>query len=212
VNLLVVALFLLAGPVAAQGNGSRLGITAGVAMSKLSGEGLADIESVKQRLGLHLGAFAELGLSRMMAIQPEVAYVMRGTKLTDDGNEVSFKLNWLEAAALLKVAFPGSGSGASRPFLYAGPAMAFQMGCTAEGQGGGTDISADCEEFGAEIRKSDLAAIVGGGVDFGRLSIGARYTLGLSDLNDAADGTAADAAKSRSLSILLGYALRLNGR
>jgi hypothetical protein len=70
----------------------------------------------------------------------------------------------------------------------------------------------DCEEFEAVLKGTDFGLVFGGGLDLGRLSLGARYTLGLTNLNDGPSVSSDEEFKSRSLSFLVGYALRLNGR
>jgi hypothetical protein len=212
VPVLALALTCLATAATAQGAGTRFGIFGGAAMSKLSGPALDDIENVKSRLGLHAGIFLELGLSRNVAIQPEVAYAMRGVKLMEGTTDITFQADWVEVPLLLKLAFPSNSGSNVRPHLYAGPAVAFKMGCTAKGEEGNVSVSVDCEEFEAVLKGTDFGLVVGGGLDLGRLMLGARYTIGMTNLNDGENLSSDEEFKSRSISFLVGYALRLNGR
>lgn len=211
-GLAALALMIGAAGLDAQRPASRIGLLGGVNFATLSGE---DVEDLTTKTAFFGGAFFELALSPNFAIVPEVLYTMKGAKDdSEPGVEAKVNVDMIEVPVLVKVMFPAENGGAwaLRPHLYAGPAIAFKTSCKYSGTEGSVSVDIACEEFeqefGFKVKDIDFSAVFGAGLDFGDLTIGARYDLGLVKLSELSDGTMED-VKSRVFSIYAGYGFRL---
>lgn len=211
---LAVALALAAASAAmAQKPEHRFGFMGGLNLARLSGAGVEEFD-VKNRVGFLAGAFAEIGVVRNFAIEPEIYYTMKGAKATDAGEDLEFKADWLEIPLLAKVLIPieSASKVKVRPHFYAGPAVAFRTSCKVKGESGGVSVEVECDEFDTSVKKTDFSIVFGGGVDIGPVLVGVRYDLGLTDLNDDPEATSEDTIRSRALSFLVGVSFPLGRR
>ena len=131
------------------------------------------------------GGFAELSLSPAFAIQPEVYYVTRGTKYSEQGLIFRFDVNYLEIPILFKYTIHKPEN--IKPFLYVGPDIAFRMSTSAnETQG---DASFDFEP--KNIRAIDAGLVFGAGMGLTlknrELIFEIRYTLGITKVQSDVD-------------------------
>jgi hypothetical protein len=120
---------------------------------------------------------------------------------------------------LLKVDFGTTGP--VRPYFEVGPALALRLACEFEGDFGAGSASADCDDLDAleleedPVKKTDVSAIIGAGLGFGRWGLGVRYDHGLTDLNAAGDvvpGTSLDNGAIKSRTITLYGSVQVGGR
>jgi hypothetical protein len=94
-----------------------------------------------------------------------------------------------------------------KPFVFAGPEVEFKVSCTAEGAILAVTGSEDCDKTNGEIKlKSTDFGVTGGvGVQFmagsQAVRIDARYTHGLTDINDSADNRS---IKNRAFAATIG--------
>lgn len=178
---------------------------------------------VKRRMGFQLGAYLTRSLSGNVSFQPEIHYIQKGAKiavsLTDiegvgsTDAEASVKLAYLEVPLLLRLDMNQGKS--VRPFLVAGPAVAFRISCNIGFEFSGASLNTDCADSGnggLEIesedpfKKFDAGVMVGGGVagTMGSLpvSLQIRYSRELINIaNDASDGRS---PKNTGISLLFG--------
>ncbi len=212
---LSVSLALLAGTAAAQGD-HRLGLMAGVNFGTVGGKGTETVDDVKYRTGFLAGGFGELSLHRNVSLQAEVYYSQKGAKVVDAGTDAIFKIGYVEIPVFFKAVFPMENSGKVkvRPHLYAGPAVGFRLSCKIKGEDNNVTVEVNCDEdpFDVQLKKTDFSVIFGGGVDIGPFFVGARYDLGLTDLNDDPLATSDDALKTRTISVLAGVSFPLRRR
>jgi hypothetical protein len=179
-----------------------MGVTLGLNSSTLSGDNEGD---VSRRTGVIGGIFVVIPATPMFSVQPELLFTMKGAKSSEEGITGTLKLNYLEIPVLGRLDM--SASGGVKPFVYAGPAISFNLSCTAEVSGSGVNISGDCEdeETGESVKKVDYSGVIGGGLAFdvsGRaFTIGARYTHGFASLAENGD------IKNRTLSLLVSLEL-----
>jgi hypothetical protein len=175
--------------VPSQAQGLQWGFKGGVNMANISVEDGEELED--SRTGLALGGFVAIPFSPMFALQWEALYSMKGDADEEDGLEVEANLDYIEVPVLLKATFLPEGS--ARPFIYAGPAVAFNMNAEAELSGEddtGEELSLEVD-LDDQINSIDFGLAVGGGVEFpimgGANAIGleVRYTHGLMDINEA---------------------------
>lgn len=185
---------------------THFGVVAGAAFAKVGGPDVAD-EDVKSRVGIAAGGFATLGISRNVAIQPELLYSQKGAKSTEGEVTSRVRLSYVEVPVLLKLRFPGSGGGTVVPHVYAGPYFGVRVGCSVSASNGTATISSGCGDQAADIhiKSSDFGATFGGGVDVGRAIIDVRYDLGLSKIGSE---TTNNDVKNRVLYLLVGWTFR----
>jgi hypothetical protein len=179
----------------------RFGITAGLNFANMS-----EIDDSDMRTGFVIGGHLVMPLGPTFAFQPEVLYSQKGAKGTtvdeESGEEVDIELkhDYLEIPLLLRMTVPTSGG--VRPYLLLGPSIGLSMSCEIEGEANGVSVGIDCDEL-VEPSSVDVGAALGGGIEFpvgtGAMSLGVRYTLGLSEVFEE------DESKNRVLAILAGF-------
>jgi hypothetical protein len=144
--------------------GVKLGIKGGANIANVNGDFTETIADWKSSVGFCAGIFIELNFGRILTIQPEVLYTMKGA----DAGTGKLKFDYIEIPILLKIRIP---TGSVHPFIFAGPAFGFNLKAVLDG----IEIS--------DMPKADYGAVLGGGLQLGRsLHIDARYTMGLQKL------------------------------
>lgn len=185
----VLALCLVGAPLSAQAPSPQLGVHGGVSFATVSGSDLPNTKSLTTFL---FGAHAEIPVSDAVSIQPELNYAGRGVEVTGiEGGKI--KVSYFQVPVLLRVNI-NTESGKVRPHLYAGPALGFKGSCNVTVTG--SSSSEPCDDV-VDLKGSDFSGVFGGGLDIGRVTIGARYDLGLTNITDNED----DNSKNRALSI-----------
>lgn len=174
----------------------------------------------KRRIGFQIGAYLTHPLSAKVSLQPELHYIQKGTKaqatVTDiEGvgplrGEVALRFAHLEVPLLLRVDMDGQ---TLRPFLVAGPSVAYRVSCTIQVSFEGLSLGTACGEDDGDpettddpFKKYDVGGIVGLGVAgtaAGRsVSAQVRYSRGLVSIaRESLDGVS---PKNTGISILFG--------
>ena len=199
VAVLMIAVVAMSVPANAA---TKFGVKAGLNMAKLSGDGWDQIEGEmemavdsKMRLGFGFGVVMQMPLGEGgLMLQPEAWYVMKGGKMgfpeaEAEGYDVEaeIKMDYIEVPILVKYAIPTQGKIA--PCLFAGPAVAMNIGAKFETTGADAE-DADLGDGDIYNKKDiDFGIVFGGGVDFAlgernKLMIDVRYTLGMAELYD----------------------------
>jgi hypothetical protein len=156
----------------AQG-GFHAGIKGGANVFKVEGKSFEE----EFRHGYNLGAFAEINFNKKWGIQPEVMWNQANTRTSNDFNEIyphglsdvkDVKLNYLSIPILLTY----------RPIkplsLQLGPQFGVLM-----------DQDKNLLENGqAAFKRGDFAMVGGAQLNIAAFKIGARYQVGLSNIND----------------------------
>ena len=128
--------------------------------------------------------------SPQFGIQPELMYIMKGTKA--DIGDAKLKFDYIEMPILLKFAIPTEGN--IKPNLFAGPAIGFLL-----------SAKADDEDVKDYLKSINMCVAFGGGVGIQMESMmvtfDARYTLGVTNINDEGEGD----LKTRDLTFMLGF-------
>jgi len=185
--LVAAFLFLLVSPSILKAD-VQFGLRVGGNSAKLTGNDLEDIEAtLKSKIGFVGGIFLAFNLGKMVTIEPEILYTMKGGAVEDTTGEYSEKIygDYLEIPLLIKVKLP---LGSIKPVIFAGPAVGFKLKEKYELNG---------EELPLEekiLKNNDYGAIFGAGLDIGRhFMIDVRYSLGLQKIITAVDeGTSPD--------------------
>jgi hypothetical protein len=155
------ALLALPQPAAAD---VRFGLKGGASIANVNGDFVDALGDWKSTVGFCGGIFLEFNFGRVLTLQPEVLYTMKGA----DTGEGKLKFDYIEIPVLLKLRLP---IGDVHPFIFAGPAFGFTLNSALEG--------IELEDF----PKSDYSAVLGGGLQLGRsIHIDIRYTMGLQKL------------------------------
>lgn len=204
--VLLALCFLCVGDASAQ---ITLGLKAGLNVSDLSVKDAdGDSFDLESKTGFAGGAWFQLGLGDVFALQPEVLYSPKGARQNVGETTLSLDLTYLDVPLLVMARVP-AGDSPIWPILYVGPVFSFELDCKLKGQ----DASLGCDA-GAEptsrTKSMDTGVAFGAGFEFFfgsiRAQLDGRYTVGLRNINDTDSGSN---VKNRSWTFLfgLGYAL-----
>ncbi|RYD95315.1 MAG: PorT family protein [Sphingobacteriales bacterium] len=190
-------LFLAAGLLAAQAGFSQfhLGIKGGVNLSKVQGKSFKE----EFNTGYHLGGFAEIGLGKKFAIQPEVLFNQYQTRTDTSFNQVysnvfndassgNVKLNYLSVPILLNYKL--------------GKAFALQAGPQF-----GVLLNKDenlLQNGQRAFKDGDFSMLGGIQLSLSKIRLQGRYAVGLNNINDV---TNSNKWKSQAIQLSLGLAL-----
>ena len=155
----------------------RFGVKGGLNINKIQGMSYNDGFNYNYQLG----GFMQINFSKRFGIQPEVSFVQSTSEFTDDGTGVyddlflggsqrEAKLNYLEIPILLNVNLGTS----KRVKLQIGPAYNALLSQTVD----------SLKVNGDFYKNSDLSAIGGLWIQLPLVNIGARYKIGLTNVND----------------------------
>ena len=145
-------------------SGVKFGIKGGANVANVNGDFASNVSDWKSRVGFCGGIFLELNFGRILTIQPEALYTVKGA----DTGTGKLTFDYIEFPILLKVRIP---TGSIHPFVFAGPAFGFNLDALVDG----VKIN--------DMPKADTSAVFGGGLQLGRqIHIDVRYTMGLTKL------------------------------
>jgi hypothetical protein len=187
--LVVLTAALLSAPAVGFAQAPSFGIKGGLNLANIGGDGVEDVD---YRAGLNLGAFVSIPAGAMLSIQPEAFFSQKGNK----SGSVKSSFNYLEVPLLLKLS-PSLPGDFVRPIFFAGPSAGILLSAK----------DADGDDFKDFLKSADFGLTVGGGVEFGKLSVDARYNLGLSAINKEGIGNATSDIKNRAITAMPGYRL-----
>lgn len=180
-SIVPVLFVLVCGASTAVAQEISVGVKAGVNFANLKFDPDDNDLDLDNRMGLVAGAFLVVPVTPQFAIQPEALFSMKGATMPmieDSDAQGRVKLDYLDVPVLARFSSPST-TGTSL-HLFAGPSFNFRLsaksGVEVNGESSDEDVSDQVERF-------ELALVVGGGVEFGRLLIDGRYSWGLSNLN-----------------------------
>ncbi|MGG9972734.1 porin family protein [Ferruginibacter sp. SUN002] len=167
-----------------------LGIKGGANINKLTGSSFKDEFSY----GFHLGGFAQIGLGKKFAIQPEVLFTQTNVDTVNNFNQINSsslkdaRLSYLSIPLLLNYKVN------KLLTLQAGPQFGVLI-----------DKSKNILQNGEDAFKAGDFSLLGGvQLNLSSFKVYARYAVGLNNLNEIDDQD-----KWKSQSIQLGVGLRL---
>ncbi|TCZ65281.1 porin family protein [Flaviaesturariibacter aridisoli] len=182
----VVLLAGLAGTASAQL--PKLGIKGGLNIANVGGSTFA----TSTRLSGHGGVLVHIHLAPSLALQPEVLFSGQGFKEKVTGTEHTWALDYLNVPFMLQYMFDNGFR------VEAGPQVGVVLSAKVKDPSGATDIK-------NRLKQADFG--VGFGVNYlsySGLGIGARYNLGLSNINKLEGG---DPLKNRVAQVSVFYML-----
>jgi len=154
--------------------GVQFGIKAGGNMAKPTGADARDpLATLQSRVGFMGGIFLSVDLSRVLSIQSEVLYTMKGATYIANDDTYTDKLyaDYIEVPMLLKLRIPIP---VVRPFIFGGPTVGFKLQEKLMSNGEEIPLTE------ALFKNNDYGAIFGAGLNLGRnLMLDVRYSLGL---------------------------------
>lgn len=149
-----------------QAQETQFGLKAGLNLASLTN----DTSGLKLRNAFHIGVMAEIPISELFSIQPELLYSAQGAKA--DGDQV--KIDYLNLPVMFKYYVAQDVS------FEAGPQIGFLLSATSE-----IDDQGDIKE---EVEGLDFGLNFGLGykMDSG-LNVGVRYNLGIANIFKSED-------------------------
>ncbi|MCK5075772.1 MAG: PorT family protein [Calditrichia bacterium] len=154
------------------------GITCGVNMSKFTGD-VKDIDP-SFKAGIAGGVVAEVGLLGL-SVAPEVLFVMKGSKFKLNDVEYSSKYNYIEVPVLARYYIP---SIVIKPFITAGPYYSMLLSANEKYTINGNSKEDDVKDT---MESQDFGLKVGVGIKLSKLTVMARYSMGLKATNKEGD-------------------------
>jgi Outer membrane protein beta-barrel domain len=188
---LAIALMVIV-PAAAKAQMSPVsaGIKGGINSATLSND---TDESLDQLIGGVGGVFIGRDINKNFGLQLEGLYSMRGAKA--EGGDAKIKLNYIDVPVLARL---GSQSANGNKFYaFTGPQASFKVTSEVEFLGETDDLDDEVESF-------DFGWTAGVGADMGRVTLDARYTMGLMNIDKTGD----DTIKNRTFSVMVGFRLK----
>ena len=168
-------------------------------------------DSADSKVGFHVGAFAEIKISDKFSIQPELLFSTQGATAKETvyvegafyNGEVKFNLSYINVPVMAKFYVAKGFS------LEAGPQIGFLTSAKGDvevSQVGGGPVIKQTQDIKEMFNTVDFGLNFGLGYKFTeKFSAGARYNLGLSDLNKEGDSDQ-NSIKNSVIQISVGYA------
>jgi len=177
----------------------QFGLKLGGNMAKPTGADAQDpLATVKSRVGFTGGIFLAFNFGKVVTIQSEVLYTMKGATYVALDDSYTDKLygDYIEIPLLLKIRIPLP---VIQPFVFAGPSVGFKLSEKVESNG---------VPLGETLFKNnDYGAIFGAGLNLGRsFMLDVRYSLGLQKVIDTIEGETPIDVKNGVWSATIGIA------
>ncbi len=183
-TVLVIALFagLLTLPQPARAD-VQFGIKAGGNMARPTGTDADNpLATLKDRVGFNGGLFLAFNFGRVVTIQWEVLYTMKGATYValDDSYTDKLYADYIEVPLLLKLRIP---TPIIQPFVFAGPTVGFKLQEKFETNGEEVPLTENL------LKNNDYGAIFGAGLNLGRnFMVDVRYSLGMQKVISTVEG------------------------
>ncbi|NNK55661.1 MAG: PorT family protein [Flavobacteriaceae bacterium] len=166
-KILMLAAIAVLSFTTAQAQGVSFGAKAGVNFASLTGDD-ADMLELEGRTGFHIGAVANISISELFAVQPEIVYSTQGFTLEEMGVEGTGKLDYINIPVMADFTVAEGFS------LQGGPQIGINVTDEFEAEGETETLDAESTDFGAAIGAQYRSAL--------GLFVQARYTIGLSNV------------------------------
>jgi opacity protein-like surface antigen len=154
---------------------------------------------IKATWGGIAGLFLVREVSPGLAVQLEALYSQRGVKDDVDSADATARLTYIDVP--LTARWSSTATGPMRFHLFTGPQVGIKV--KAEVINDQLDMTSSISD---QIRAWDFGWTAGAGISRNRVSLDARYTVGLTDISavDEGDGS----AKNRTFTLLVGVQFR----
>jgi len=118
-------------------------------------------ETITSKTGIAIGAELDYWFSDNFGISTGLAYVQKGAQENIIGEPYSDTYRYLQLPVLLKATF---GSGAVKPYLFAGPEFGVKLSATSSGKFFGKDTTVDFPD--SMMRNFNIGVFLGAGVSY----------------------------------------------
>lgn len=135
---------------------------------------ISNINDSKNKVSIHVGAFAEWKVNDFFAIQPELIYSRQGFRYKEDGTKVKNRVNYLNIPVLAKLYVLEDLS------VDLGP----QLGLALNGKSVSKDNGDTHKYKNKDLNTVEVSWAIGLSYDLDRLMFSARYNIGLSNVMD----------------------------
>lgn len=184
-------------------NVTRFGVKGGVNFANFR---VDEIEDNNVKAGLNLGLFFKMPVSESFAIQPELLYSSKGSKLEYDNalqgkGEYRFNMNYLELPIM------GVISIGERFNVQVGPYVGYLANTNIKNMEKDFDI-VDVDDLDEDsFNRFDYGLAAGIGFDLNGFVIGARYNYGLAEVGDSGklSGQLLNNAKNSAATVYVGF-------
>lgn len=162
-------------------NVTRFGVKGGVNFANFR---IDDVEDNNLKAGLNLGLFLKLPVSDMVAIQPELLYSSKGSKLKYDNiiqgeGEYRFNMNYLELP-IMGVFHIGNVFN-----IQVGPYLGYLASANIKNMDDDLNIQGVTDLDEDNFKRFDYGIAAGIGLDFNGFVVGARYNYGLAEIGES---------------------------
>jgi hypothetical protein len=182
-------------PIAAAAQGpASIGVKGGVNIAKLKFDSDAEQVDVKNLVGAVAGLFLSKPISDNVGVRIEGLFSQKGAKNQESGEDAKYKLTYIDVPALL--VFGPSSSGNTHFNVFTGPQVSFKTKAEFE-------FAGQTEDADNQVKGTDFGWVVGAGLESGRLTADARYTLGLSNIAESGNKV-----KNRVFAVMVGVKLK----
>ena len=168
----IVLVLLILSSTIIYAQGFHFGLKAGANLDKINGESFNN----NFRLGYGLGGFSEIDFTKSLGIQPELLFNQTNTTITNSGSQIfninsgdNIQLNYLSIPVLLRI-----NTGAFT--INLGPQYSILV----------NNHKTTLQNSQDAFKSGSTAAICGLQLNLQALRIYARYSVGLSNINDIA--------------------------
>ena len=180
--------------VAAAQSPVTIGVKGGVNIATLKFDEDEDSEDIKSLIGAVGGLFVGKQINDNFGFRVEGLFSQKGAKNAEQAVEdFKYKLTYIDVPVLLTLG--PSSSGDTRFNVFTGPQFSFKT--KAEFEENGVDFDAD-----DQVKSSDFGWVLGAGLEKGRVTADARYTLGLSNIAESGD------VKNGVFAVMIGIKLK----
>jgi hypothetical protein len=156
----------------------RAGVKGGLNVSNLY---VDEVDDENARFGFNLGFYGQILSSDVFAIQPELLFSTKGSKIEYGGNlldqTVKYNLSYLDLPVLAVFKLGESAE------IHVGPYVSYLLAANISHDG---DLGSGTDDVDRDHLKSFDYGLSGGfGLNFGSVQVGARYNYGLAKLEDS---------------------------
>lgn len=190
-----LAAVVFAPAVAAAQTPVTFGVKGGVNIATIKQDDVEDDEDTKSLVGAVAGIFLGKQLTDNVGLRAEGLFSQRGAKDAEAGEDAKLKLTYIDVPVLLTFG-PSPSSSNTRFNVFTGPQFSFNTKAEFEDSFGTTD-------FDDQIKGNDLGWVFGAGIESGRFTADARYTLGLSNIAEFGGDV-----KNRAFAVMVGVKLK----
>jgi hypothetical protein len=159
--------------------GNTFGLKGGLNVSNFQ-SAADEVDDRNARIGFHAGVFGRVAANDAIALQGELLYSTRGTKLKYEGllieQDLTFSQAYLDLPIFVAIRL------ADVIELHAGGYVGYMLSSDVSSSGDLGDFSGDLDRD--NFKSMDYGLLAGAGVNLGPAQLGVRYMFGLNELAD----------------------------